>query len=371
MNSLASVSDHPPEVTSSPKSHQDSRSLDRNKERDFRRRVFLGAFALLILLVPFLWLWKVAAAKRIGERFQRMRSLQERCLALLPPEEGTIVVMDPRDGKVLALTNPDWAVGMRFPPGSTFKLVTALAALEEQRLDPGSTVHCPGFYVSQGETLDCAHVHGEVDLVKGLAFSCNTYFHSLGRRIGWRPIADHARACGLGSRSGINLPGEVAGEIPTALDDRQAADFSIGEGGWLQVTPIRLAVLVAGIANRGKMYVPQAVADREALSRYRARTAGTLAFPRALPLLREGMRQAVEYGTCVEAKLPYVVVAGKTGTATEIGGGGKTHSWFLGFAPFDQPRYAVVVFNKRGLGQTTSAPLGGQVLRACFEEEER
>ena len=351
--------------------HRESRSLNYNKGRDFRRVVLLAGGGLLALFVLVLWLWNVMETKRVGERFQRMRRLQERCLALLPPEEGTVVVMDPRDGRILALTNPDWAVGMRFPPGSTFKLVAALAALKEQRIDPGWTISCPGYYVFQGETLDCGHVHGEVNMVKGLAFSCNTCFYSLGWKVGWRFIADCARACGLSARTGINLPGEVTGEVPLALSDRQAVDFSVGEGGWIQVTPIGMAVFISAISNGGKRFVPQGIPDQESLRHFRPHPADPLKLPPGFSLIREGMREAVEYGTCVEAKLPHAVAAGKTGTATAVLAGGATHSWFLGFAPFDHPRYVVVVFNKRGLGQTTSAPLGGRILRACFEEEQR
>jgi len=351
--------------------HRESRSLNRNKGRDFRREALLAGGALLALFVLVLWLWNVRETKRVGERFQRMRRLQERCLALLPPEEGTVVVMDPRDGRILALTNPDWAVGMRFPPGSTFKLVAALAALKEGKADPARTMTCPGYYLYGGETLNCSHVHGEVNMVKGLAFSCNTYFYALGQKVGWKAIADCARACGLSASTGINLPGEVAGEVPLVLSDRQAVDFSVGEGGWIQVTPIGMAVLISAIANGGKRFVPQEIPDQESLLHFRPHPADPLKLPPGFSLIREGMREAVEYGTCVEAKLPHAVVAGKTGTATAVLGGGATHSWFLGFAPFDHPRYVVVVFNKRGLGQTTSAPLGGQILRACFEEDQR
>jgi cell division protein FtsI/penicillin-binding protein 2 len=351
--------------------HRESRSLHRNKGRDFRREALLAGGVLLALVVLVLWLWNVRETKRVGERFQRMRRLQARCLALLPPEEGTVVVMDPRDGRILALTNPDWAVGMRFPPGSTFKLVAALAALKEQRIDPGWTISCPGYYVFQEETLDCGHVHGEVNFTKGLAFSCNTYFYALGQKVGWKAIADCARACGLSARTGINLPGEVAGEIPQTLSDRQAVDFSVGEGGWVQVTPIGMAVFISAIANGGKRFIPRVIPVQESLRHFRPHPADPLNLPAGFSLILEGMREAVEYGTCVEAKLPHAVAAGKTGTATAVLGGGVTHSWFLGFAPFDRPRYLVVVFNKRGLGQTTSAPLGGQILRACFEEEQR
>jgi len=303
--------------------------------------------------------------------FRRIQRLNERCLAILPPAEGTVIVMDPEDGKILALTNPDWALRMRFPPGSTFKLVTALAALREGKVDPSWTVDCPGYYICEGETLDCSHTHGEVNFTKGLAYSCNAYFYTLGRKVGWKGIADCARSCGLDAKTGINLPGEIAGEVPLALSDRQAVDFSIGEGGWIQVTPIGMVLLVSALANGGKRFVPQAVPDQESLLRFRPQPGDPLKLPPGFSLLREGMREAVEYGTCVEAKVPNVVVAGKTGTATAVLGGGTTHSWFLGFAPFDRPRYVVVVFNKRGLGQTTSAPLGGRILEACFETEQR
>jgi cell division protein FtsI/penicillin-binding protein 2 len=349
----------------------DSRPPAPARERDFRRDVLLAASVCLALLLLFYWLGNGLKMYTARESFKRMRALQERCLAILPPEEGTVVVMDPRDGKVLALTNPDWAVRMRFPPGSTFKLVAGLAALSGGRLNPSQTVACPGYYVFQGETLDCSHVHGEVNFTKGLAYSCNTYFYTLGQNLGWKPIADWASSCGLDAKTGINLPGEIPGEVPQALSDREGVDFSIGEGGRVQVTPIGMAVLVSAIASYGKRFLPQVVPDQWSFMRFRPKPAPSLKLPRGFSLVREGMREAVAYGTCVEAKLPTVVVAGKTGTATAVQAGGATHSWFLGFAPFDHPRYAVVVFNKRGLGQTTSAPLGGKVLAACFETEGR
>lgn len=348
-----------------------SRAPGSSGVRDFRKRALLAAGACLVLVLLIYWLRNDLRANAAREGFKRMRTLQERCLALVPPEQGTVVVMDPRDGKVLALTNPDWAIRMRFPPGSTFKLVAALAALFQGQIDPSRTVACPGYYLFQGETLSCSHVHGDVNFTKGLAYSCNTYFYTLGRDLGWKPIADCASSCGLDELTGINLPGEVPGEIPKSLSDREAVDFSIGEGGRIQVTPIGMAVLVSAIANYGKRFRPQVILNQSSLLDFRPHPAPPLKLPQGFLLIREGMREAVAYGTCVEANLTYTAVAGKTGTATAVQGGGATHSWFLGFAPFDHPRFVVVVFNKRGLGQFTSAPLGGKVLAACFETEGR
>lgn len=319
----------------------------------------------------------------------RIQALAEAAIKDVP---GAVVVLDPNNGDVLALAssptyNPNqlmpvfpkalWdqlngdpakpmlnkAVAEVYAPGSIFKPVTALAALNCGAVSAGVTVNCPGYFMIGNKPMKCwnPNGHGVVDLRRGIEQSCNTYFIMIGLKCGNEAISDLAKLFGLGEKTGIALDREAAGIVPTPewkqkywRDDWRNGDtcnFSIGQGA-LAVTPLQMAVLAATLANGGDVYQPRLVlrltdVTGNALSNYPPRRVRHLPLdPGAMSAVRKGMYDVVmaPTGTGGRARIQGVEMAGKTGTA-EYGEkeDRKKHGWMILFAPYDKPRYAVAM----------------------------
>jgi penicillin-binding protein 2 len=333
---------------------------------------------------------------------------------------GAAVVMDARNGDVLVLaTEPcldpnDWVSGFSgaqwrralkqpglplldkaiagaYPPGSVFKVISACAALETTKLTTRDTAFCTGkIYVGRRrEPFRCWYAdkggHGVVDFQSAIAKSCNIFFYQTVLRFGLDPdvIADYARRFGLGRTTGLGLAGEVAGIVP-------APKFSINETGepWrvgnslnlvigqdrLTVTPLQMCAVVAAVANGGRLPTPSLVQrvrwpgwmqrpDTVALG---GLSRAVNVRPETLAEVRRGMRLAVtdEHGTAKALRSLPVSSAGKTGSAQHVPGQ-TTHAWFIAFAPYDEPRYAVCVFVAGGgTGGEVAAPIAKRVLQA-------
>ena len=302
---------------------------------------------------------------------------------------GSVVVLRPTTGEILAMVSYPWfdpgafrggggaqalrgalqdpthpfvnrAVHSAYPPASVFKLIMSIAVLEERLIAPEEQINCTGrFFLGRGEWADHKpEGHGWVDLRKGLAESCNIYYYTVGHRLGVERIVHYARALGLGSPTGIELPREQAGFLPTpAWKQRQHGEpwvggdtinMSIGQG-FVTATPLQIANVVAAIANDGVVYRPYLVKE--------VRDGGDGALvkrPSPVPLLevdvqpetfafvREAMRYTVTDGTpAVAITTPAVRAAGKTGTAQtkslDAEGPELKHSWFAAYAPADAP----------------------------------
>jgi penicillin-binding protein 2 len=344
--------------------------------------------------------------------------VQQLAEAALRDVAGAAVVLDPSTGDVLAMASAPsfdpntfvpflpaalWAEKSGDPakplsnraatelyaPGSIFKPLVALAALETQAVTPGFAVDCPGHFTLGRYTLRCwnPNGHGTVDLRRGIEQSCNAYFAAIGLRCGPGPIATLATACGLGQKTGIALEREAAGLVPTPewkrkawKDDWRTGDtcnFSIGQGA-LTVTPLQMAVVAAALANGGAVYRPRmALGLRDAAGAMVTNFAPVLV--RRLPVsegaLREvrlGMRDVVmaPTGTGGKARVAGVEMAGKTGTAEFIARGERRkHGWMLVFAPFDQPRYAVaMVVDEADSGGRTVGPRLHGLMAGLFGE---
>ncbi len=347
--------------------------------------------------------------------------IQKLAEAALEGERGAAVVIDPRNGEVLALASSPsfdpnafvtgvsrelWkslsaedgdlpllnrGISAIYPPGSLFKPVVAIAGLENKLWDPDTLVTCPGYYELGSLRIRCwnAFGHGAIALRKAIEQSCNCYFCTLGQTIGYEAISHMAEALGLGSRTGIELDGELGGLIPDTAwkkahfsdnwRDGDTCNASIGQG-FLGVTPLQMAVLCATIANGGHLYRPrlvQGVRSSEGPSVFSSlpelvRELNWSA--RTLAVVRGGMRDVVNApsGTGKNARLDHVVVAAKTGTA-EVGrkGEGRKHVWMMAFAPFDNPRYAVAMVVEEGVsGGSTVGPKVGRLLESIFSETE-
>jgi penicillin-binding protein 2 len=285
-------------------------------------------------------------------------------------EERTRLLNDPR----LPLYNR--AIQALYPPGSTFKIITSLAELEERVMDPGSQVHCPGFFTLGAERriFRCwkKEGHGWMNFHQALAQSCDVYFYQVGLKLGPSVIEKYAKAAGLGQRSGIDLPSEKKGLLPMAAKARQywvggeTLNYSIGQGA-LQVTPLQMANVAALSGNRGALYQPFLAAESQRFHEPRER----LAVPRemlrvnaSMPswrLLNASLEEVVRTGTGVASRVPGVSVAGKTGTAQTTKG--DDHAWFIAYAPSDRPTVAcAVVVENGGHGGAVAAPIARDLL---------
>jgi penicillin-binding protein 2 len=338
--------------------------------------------------------------------------LQAKAEELLSGKEGAIVALDPASGEVLGLAssptydpnsfinrftpqewqklaaNPDnpllnRAIQGLYSPGSVFKPVMAAAGLDSGTITAGTVFFCGGTAMFYDRPFRCWFEpgHGSLALVGAIQNSCNIYFYNIGRRMGIDTIARYAEMLGLGAVTGIEIPGENKGLVPTTAWKKETSkapwypgetiSVAIGQGP-LGVTPLQAAAMTAAIANRGVRVRPHLTADAD-------RTpppAGSLATVsrETFETIIEGMWRSVnDGGTGQGARVEGFDICGKTGstqtisreTAERLGPGAKTvktHSWFTGFAPRDQPRIVVTVLVEfGGMGGSTAAPIAGEI----------
>ncbi|MEO1232388.1 MAG: penicillin-binding protein 2 [Myxococcota bacterium] len=292
------------------------------------------------------------------------------------------------------------AIQDHFAPGSTFKVVTALAALQGRHTHAHERVFCPGHFKLGGTKWRCwrDEGHGQVDLPVSLAWSCDTYYYTLGARMGIDPIVDLAAELGFGRPTGIALGPESSGVLPTrewfrkhrrTYTTGQAVNASIGQGA-VSVTPLQLAVAFAAIANGGKVLVPRIASrietyDGQLVDRIQPKVARTLNVdPEHLAVVQDGLYRVVNHptGTAFRKRLRNLEVSGKTGTAQVRKMGDrrksrtaswkfKDHAWFAAYAPSENPEVVVVVFNEHGGGgSSTAAPIAMRVLDAWRTQRE-
>ncbi|HUT70841.1 MAG TPA: penicillin-binding protein 2 [Desulfatiglandales bacterium] len=340
---------------------------------------------------------------------------------------GAIVAMSPKSGEILAAAssptfNPnDFAKGMdkgvwqglishryfplqnrvissQYPPGSLFKIVVALAGLEEGGIDPKERLFCGGSYTFQGrEYRDWKKEgHGYVDLHRALVESCDVYFYRMGQRIGIEAIAKYAKNLGLGHNTGIQLGDEKPGLIPNKAwklrrwhvpwQDGETLSVAVGQSFTL-ITPIQIARFISALFNGGTLYRPQATLwvgrdSEKRLFEFKPEPAGTWDLAeKNMELVKRGLYGVVNepHGTGWRARLPNIPVAGKTGTSQVISlpeeretGQEKDipykfrdHAWFVAIAPFEDPQIAVaIVVEHSGKGGAVAAPIA----KALFEE---
>jgi penicillin-binding protein 2 len=315
--------------------------------------------------------------------------IQLACDKLLGDRKGAVIVMDPRSGEVLGLAShpafdpnifvrPDSsqdrlellrdkvgrpmsnrAISGLYPPGSVFKIVTSAAALESGRIYRNTSFRCTGSYHLGRATFDCwkAEGHGLQDVAGALKYSCNVFFYNTGKVTGVDLIEAYAKLFGFGKLTGIDLPDEVGGIAPgrgwkstykkSAWYEGETINYAIGQG-YLMVTPIQVLNMTAVIANSGKLVHPHVVKRiGEDFLPYQKPRRMALS-DATIKIIRKGLYEVVnaDDGTGKHARAEGVIAAGKTGTAQNPLG--KTHAWFTGFAPFDDPKLCLVVFIEHG-----------------------
>ena len=350
--------------------------------------------------------------------------IQNRAMEVFGDESGAAVMMDCRSGDVLCLfsapsfdangfvkglSGPDYralaeyerkplfnkALTATYPPGSTFKTMVALAALEKG-VDPSRTYTCGKHWFWGGRSWGCDKAHGTLDLKRAIALSCDIYFYQLALSIGPDPIAAVARAFGLGETHEIGIPGQKRGIVPdTAYKQRdfphdptwhggETVNMGIGQG-YTSVNALQLCVQAARLANSRIALQPRLVHSVGGALQASGASAPALTYqPAHMQFIREAMAQVVTAGTAArfaDMGLGDVRMAGKTGTAQAhsyaAGSRGshgahgswqsRDHAWFIAFAPHDDPRYAMsVLVEHGGFGADASAPKAAQIMKVAL-----
>jgi penicillin-binding protein 2 len=313
------------------------------------------------------------------------KRIQKLCEEALGDRMGSAIVLKPATGEIIAMVSYPWfdpnlfytdtsdeafrtlsldphnpflnrAIQSANPPGSTFKIIMTTAALEEHAIDPQKTITCEGRFRLGDRYFNChlLHGHGPLNLKEALEESCDVYFYTLGlRHLGIDIISEYAKLFGFGSVSGIDIPGEIAGLVPTPQWKQQrfnspwvggdTVNLSIGQG-YLLVTPIQLANAVAMTVNQGVIYRPHFLKEvRDPTSGETVRVVDPVAYKTApisketFKTVQENMRGVITDGTAaVVITTKAVDVAGKTGTA-EVGYDDRWHAWFAANGPYGAP----------------------------------
>jgi len=298
--------------------------------REFRGVISLKA-KLVSFLVIFILFSQPAPAKKAD-------SLSSELSALLGNRRGCIILLEAKSGRILATAHPETATRQAFPPGSLFKVVTALALLKDGKTDPKEEVICRDSFRVGSRTLTCMYPggHGKVNLTSALARSCCIYFYTQGLKLPPESLLNEARLLGLGQSPGRLLP---------PRNPNQMADLLVGEGPGILVTPMQMAEVIRKIASA------QGGPDKKSAD-----------------IIKRAMRECVRRGTGKKAALGVSVsVAGKTGTAQDLRFPGRTLGWFGGFAPYPDPKVIVLVFVEGGNGADSAASLAAKALQTYFK----
>jgi penicillin-binding protein 2 len=297
----------------------------------------------------------------------------------MSPEEWNEILENPL--KPL-LTRPIQAT---YPPGSTLKLLTAAAALEAKIVNKHSSLSpCDGSFSFGRREFGCwrPEGHGRLNLKGAIIQSCDVYFYQLGLKVGLERWSRYAQMCRLGRKTGIDIPDEAKGLVPTLEYYHQrygqgqwvknlVINLSIGQGEIL-ITPLQLAVFFGALATDGRLYKPflwkeEITPDGRTISTP-PEVIGNLPFSSStLRTLKEAMIEVVSgpHGTGALAQIPDVVAAGKTGTAQNPHG--EDHAWYVGFAPASDPQIVVVVLIENiGHGGTYAAPVAKKIMERFF-----
>jgi penicillin-binding protein 2 len=356
--------------------------------------------------------------------------LQKKAESLLSGVAGAAIAMEPASGRILALasspsfdqnifvtgmSHEQWdllisnpfrpmenkAIRGEYPPGSTYKIITAIAGLEEGVIDENSEFFCPGHYKFGNRIYRCWKKggHGSVDIVKAVAESCDVFFYQVGERLGVDRLAWYAKAFGLGSPTGVRLDDESHGLIPTAAWKKRRTGIPWQEGETLSVaigqgfnlaTPIQMAVMASAIANGGTRYRPMILEsintiDGRILQKNEPQVTGKVPVSKhTLELVKKGLWEVVnsERGTARGSRLSDIEISGKTGTSQvisrkkdemmseeEMPAHLRPHAWFIAYAPSEAPEIAVAVLIEHGEhGSGAAAPVARELIKTYLRK---
>jgi len=350
--------------------------------------------------------------------------LQQTAEKMLEDKHGAVVALDPNTGDVLVMASAPgfdqndfvgginskkWkalmsdrgkpmtnkAIQGEYPPASTYKIITSIAALEEKEIDIHTTAFCPGFFRYGNRVYRCwnKNGHGNVSVIEAVTQSCDVFYYQAGDKVGVDTLAKYAMGCGLNKKTGVLLEDERKGLIPTSLWKKkrfneawhrgETLSIAIGQGYDL-VTPMQMAVFIAAVGNGGTLYKPRIVSGIEGsqgnlIKEIPVEVTGKLpAGKKTLEIIQKGLLGVVENdrGTAKRIRLKHVKIAGKTGTAQvfSVKSGEKLktehldfylrdHAWFICYAPAENPVIAVSVLIEHGAhGSTAAAPIAGALI---------
>lgn len=332
--------------------------------------------------------------------------------SLFAENTGALIAVDVRTGEILTLlSKPDYDLNLfteavevdvwnglmsdamkplfdraaqaTYPPGSTYKMIAAIAALNENIVSPQWSVFCPGFFRIGRRTIRCwkAGGHGEVNLRAAIRGSCNVYFYQLGLKIGIDHWNYYSRLFDFGKSTNVELDSEKRGLVPSrAYYDRiygdgrwtsgMLANIAIGQGELL-VTPLQMAKFTMALANHGVWHQPHLtlrlydkIKQQPIELKYETHKIKGIR-PEIFEFINEGMFEVVQNGTGGRASIYGINGAGKTGTAQNPHG--DSHAWYIGYAPYENPEIAIVVLlENAGSGGIFAAPIAGKYLRRYF-----
>ena len=347
-------------------------------------------------------------------------------------KNGALIAMDPNTGQILAMVSKpsfdpnlfaknispeEWkslienphhplqnkGIQGQYPPGSVFKIITAIAGLESGIITPQTQMTCRGTFTYGNRDFRCYKEggHGTLDLHRAIVESCDIFFYQVGLKVGVDRIAQYAKEFGLGRPTGVPLQHERQGIVPsTSWKEKrfgqpwfsgETVSIAVGQG-YVSTTPIQLLTLISAIANGGKIYIPQVVERVEniyggTLKKYPSLEVGRVNISeKTLNFIREALKGAVNepHGTGWPCALKGVNVAGKTGTAQVVRMAQdfkkgdmdrmplklRDHSWFVAFAPFEDPLISIVVLVEHGgFGATAAAPIAKKVIEKYLSLE--
>lgn len=347
-------------------------------------------------------------------------------------KSGALIAMDPKTGRILAMVSkpsfpPDifarnilpeeWkslvenphhplqnkGIQGQYPAGSVFKIITAIAGLESGMITPDTQFFCTGAFHYGNRDFRCWKEggHGAISLHRAIVESCDIYFYQVGLKVGVDLIAHYANEFGLGQVTGISLPHEKSGTVPSSSWKKkrfgapwysgETLSFSVGQG-YLNTTPLQLLMLISGVANGGKLFLPQVVDKVEDIYGNKLKEYPPVELRRVnvsektLRIVQEALRGAVNdpHGTGWNCQLKDVKVAGKTGTAQVVrlpenfkkGDMNRMplkfrdHAWFVAYAPFEDPKISVAVLVEHGgFGASAAAPIAKKVIAKYLNAE--
>ena len=351
--------------------------------------------------------------------------IQKAAELALGEANGAVVAMDPRNGEILALVShpsfdpnafavrigrSDWnklvtdpnhplmnkAIQDQLAPGSTFKIIMSVAGLQEG-VAQNMRVNCAKGGSFYGHFFKCDKAHGTLSIEQAIPLSCDTFFYAVAERLGIDTIAKYATELGIGSKTGIDLPNEMSGIMPSTqwkmktFHEKwyagEAISVGIGQGA-VAVTPLQLVRALSGVASNGHLVRPHVVDSGQLPAQFRTAVLDTMSGTGVKDVsldsstwmtVTEGMAAATTTGTAAGAHLEGIDFAGKTGTA-QVVGGGDTHTkggartpnaWFVGMVPRRNPEFAIVVLQEHGDWGVGSAKLAAQVVAAYVNKKRK
>jgi penicillin-binding protein 2 len=361
------------------------------------------------------------------------KDLQKLAYSLLNERAGVVIAMNPNNGEILCyvsspsfdpnlfakgisfsewkklINNPlhplsNRGIGGLYPPGSTFKVITAISGLTNKVVDSKEEVTCNGVYILGDTKYRCwkKYGHGKISIVRAIKESCDVFFYDLGVRVGIDNIYKTGSKFNLGFKTGIDLPGEKKGLLPSKEWKLKAFNspwypgetppVAIGQG-YTLVTPLQMLVVYSAIANGGTIYEPRIVntilnSKGEIVKKFSPKVLRKLNIPlKVLSTVREGLREVVNeiHGTAYSVKINGFEYSGKTGTAQVKKIGEKRvkdinklpykerdHAWFVAYAPSEKPVFAVVVLVEHsGHGGSVAAPIAKELIKYYFKLNEK